>query len=138
MVQIVGLKFQPLRVPGGWKILHNNFMELDPEAELADRQLVGMHPSEVVDPWDDVLHYYFDCSYLWSAIRNDSLCQIDLEWSPAAMGDRNGCFLLTRYKVQSVDDWSDYQPHHIERCFDARDRLQVVEILEQWLAIRDW
>ena len=157
--EIANLPLQPLEVPGGWNVIINHFYQLDPDDDLSGRQILHFDQA-VVDPWDDVLYYYFDHSSLWRAKRNDNRCQFEVEWSP--MGQRDGRFIILQhhslpiafsnppkgtlkqrrdetqitYDLNPPVTWSETP----ERTFESRDRNQIALKLNEWLAecSRDW
>lgn len=158
--EIVGLPFQPLQIPGGWIVMLNHFYQLDPDDDLADRNILHLPQNSLVDPWNDVLCHYFDYSSLWFARRLDHRYQITLDWIP--MGQRDGHFTVQQYQgtpihfthppdrtlkqqygnIQITYDlnnpviWAD-EP---QRTFESRDRELIAATLNQWLveASGDW
>lgn len=158
--EIANLPLQTLQVPGGWRVIINHFYEIDPDDDLAGRQILHLDPARIIDPWDDVLLYYFDHSSLWYATRNDGRYYLDLEWSP--MGQRDGHFIIRQYHAQPImfshppkrtlkqkrDNIEiSYEltppviwPDSSERVFESRDRKQIVSTLNQWLCecSRSW
>ena len=151
--EISNLELQKLQVPGGWSVTINRFYALDPDEDLAGRQLSHIDPATVNDPWDDVLLTYFDSSCLWLAIRGDNRFQISLEWAP--MGDRDGRYwfqqhsatavkfshpparrltrkrddIVVTYKLDAPVTWAD-EP---DRTLESRDRQLVASTLNLWL-----
>lgn len=152
--QIADLPLQPLQVPGGWRITINQFYALDPDETLVGRQLLHIAPDSVRDPWDDVVSYYFDKSWLWLATRADNRYQLGVEWAP--MGDRDGEFMIQQFGSEPIrfahppprtiqrkrDDISiTYDlndpvtwAREPQRSFESRDREKIAQTLNRWLA----
>jgi hypothetical protein len=150
---IANLPLQSLQVPVGWSVTFNHFYQLDPDDDLVGRKILHLESDSITDPWEDVLYYYFDVSYLWQAIRRDKSHLICLEWS--IMGDRDGHFVLQQFDGSPVHfdqpppqtltkehekkqityelDEPTTFPDEPVRIFESRDRPQVVDVLNQWL-----
>lgn len=151
---IANMPLQPLEVPGGWRVITNHFYQLDPDDDLVGREILHIEPSSITDPWDDVLYYYFDHSYLWRAIRSDNRYMICLEWT--MMGARDGQYVINEYRGSPIR-FAKEPPRTLsrkhedieilyeidapiifsdepERTFESRDRHQIVLTLNRWLA----
>lgn len=111
-------KLQPLRIPGGWTVNFNDFMDID--------------PSKISDEDDDKWLFYFseDLLYISTEItrkRNEQTeiqtLGIDLGWYPE--GDPNGSF-----KLQAIlnDNWENPL-----LSFSSRNKDEIVKTTENWL-----
>ncbi|MEL6897300.1 MAG: hypothetical protein AAFP90_14455 [Planctomycetota bacterium] len=164
VAEIAGLHLQPIAIPVGWMILRNSFFSIDPDEDLSNHELVFHpgQPTQITDPWDDVVWQYFDCSYHWIAMRTDNLREITLDYP---MGVRDEEFRLREYHHQPVkfdqtpkqrikrnfEDTKliyELQPpieeadrdefDNPDREFCSKKRLEVVAVLEQWLVDGLW
>ena len=103
---------QPLRIPTGWKIAYNGFLEIEPTS-LAENDIVWIHFNQ------DMLQLKFE--------RRELL--VDLGWYPDA--DINGTFRLV---VIKHTEWED--PLEV---FESRSKKEIVEKIEIILEdISDW
>lgn len=151
--EIVNLRLQSIRIPGGWCVEINHFYELDPDEDLGQRQVQLPPDAQVNDVWDDVLRGYFDHSYLWTAVRVDRQRTASIEWTP--MGAKNGSFELT-FAAYAIKHLTTTPPSSVSRQHEGeklhyalvpeielatekvrkastRNRLEIVTTLEEWL-----
>ncbi len=108
------INFQPLRIPSGWTIEWNTFMEVDP------------HPDDMTN---------FSGSSLLHAYNRHYLRALNLEWAPEE--DFEGEFYLRvinlvevfNPKTKEFDLVGDWQDPHYE--FGTRERLEIVSEIER-------
>lgn len=114
-------KLQPLRIPGGWTVNFNDFMDIDP-SEISDKK--------VSNEKEWLLYFSEDLLYISTEITRKRNKQtetqslgIDLGWYPE--GDPNGSF-----KLQAIlnDNWENPL-----LSFSSRSKDEITEMLEQWL-----
>ncbi len=99
---------QPLRVPGGWHVMHNTFREPNPDQMLKS-----------VDRWDFT-------EDLFQAVHSRFNRLIDLGWYPS--GDlANGSFLIVLYA-------GDFHGELLHQ-FRSRDHSEVTAEIERLLAL---
>lgn len=104
------MSLQPLRIPSGWGIEYNHFSE--------------NNPSDYPNPENDVWFFEFvEDILLIRRKTKDIILDIDLGWYPE--GNPNGNFVLYAIKNNNWD------------CplkeFVSRDRLEVLNKIEEWL-----
>jgi hypothetical protein len=151
--EIADLPLVPLKIPGGWRVEINLLYQLDPDDNLAGRKLLHIDPDSITDPWGDVLHYYFDHSWLWLAVRDDQCFTLSVEWVP--IGRRDGRFIIQQFRGEPMR-FAQTPPQSLkrnhdgiqlryalvspiissdrpERTFETRCIEEVASTLNQWL-----
>lgn len=120
-------KLQPLRIPGGWKIVFNKFYDID--------------PCSINDKNNEIWYFYFVQDILYIERKQEikfnhkkyvHTLGIDLGWYPD--GDSEGTFSL----MLIVDnEWNNPL-----KKFESKNKFEIVDKLEKWLNeylnYRDW
>lgn len=111
---------QPLRIPGGWTVVFNNFYDIDPKAV----------PKSDDDTWlfafsEDILYIRSETARKQNGHTERQTLGIDLGWYPE--GDPNGSFTL--YAILN-EDWENPLLTFSSRCKD-----DIVRTLEKWLFV---
>ena len=109
----------PLRIPGGWYIMQNTFLAIEPIIAIGKNFLIG-EDGEIISAEDDFLAM----AQIVSQNSDQLPFFIDLGWCPSK--DLEGTYLLT-----VGTSWED-EDH---KTFISTDRLEIVDRLEQWLQI---
>ena len=108
---------QPLRIPGGWSVMFNQFSTLDPETlPPEDRKWLVFFV-------EDILHIYTDHTRKRNKRVETQRLAIDLGWYPD--GDPEGAF---RLEAILDDDWINPL-----LSFTSRRQQEIVDALENWL-----
>ena len=108
---------QPLRIPGGWNVMFNQFASLDPETlPPDDRRWLFFFV-------EDILYIYTDHTRKRNKQVETQRLAIDLGWYPD--GDPEGAF---RLEAILDEDWENPL-----LTFESRSRQEIVDTIECWL-----
>ncbi|GGI11621.1 hypothetical protein [Gottfriedia solisilvae] len=97
------LKLQPLRIPSGWEVTYNTFLEIDPSNIKQDEE------------W-----FMIFTESLFQAIYKSRNILIDLGWYPE--GDPNGNFGIELIK--------NYEWEKPLESINSKDKDEIIEKLE--------
>ena len=104
---------QPLRIPTGWAVEWNLFLEIDPTFEADDARSIGFG--------EDLLQI--------SNGKNAVL--LDLGWYPS--GDPDGEYHLIAIREHADEDEMRSSWDRPLRALASRSRLEIVQAVEDWL-----
>lgn len=108
---------QPLKIPGGWKVVFNNFFTLDPKT------YTGTNDEFWRNLVEDMLYLVFEWSFKKDKKIYHKKIALDLGWYPEA--NANGQFTLF---VIKDDNWDSPLAE-----FSSRSQSQIVNTIESWL-----
>jgi hypothetical protein len=104
---------QPLRIPTGWVIDWNGFLEVDPIFDVGEVESIG-----------------FGEDLLQISDKTRSIL-LDLGWYPS--GDPNGEYRLVAIRRHSDEDEMRASWDRPLRSLASRSRMEIVRVLEEWL-----
>lgn len=104
---------QPLRIPTGWAIEWNTFLEVDPTFEMGDMGSIGFG--------EDLLH----------AVNKHTAVLLDLGWYPA--GDPEGEYRLVAVRTHADGDEMRASWGRPLRVLSSRSRAEIAQSVEDWL-----
>jgi hypothetical protein len=104
---------QPLRIPTGWKVEWNTFLDVEPTFESGDHESMGFS--------EDLLQL----SNKWSSVL------LDLGWYPDC--DPHGAFRLLAIRIYPNDEEIRDSWDKPLRVLTSRSKTEVVQAIEDWL-----
>ena len=113
MVETPTPPLQPLRIPTGWEIEWNLFLEVDPIFEVGEPGSIGFG--------EDLLHI--------SNTKNAVL--LDLGWYPS--DDPEGEYHLVALRKHTNEDEMRSSWDRPLRALTSRSRSEIVQSVEDWL-----
>lgn len=109
---------QPLRIPGGWTVVFNEFTDIEPMEIPAENEEMWLYNFS-----EDLLYISTEMTRKWDKQTQKQTLGIDLGWYPE--GDPNGSF-----KLQAILD-DNWENPLLE--FSSRSKDEIVQTLEKWL-----
>jgi hypothetical protein len=104
---------QPLRIPTGWVIEWNLFLEVDPTFEVGDVGSIGFG--------EDLLQISGKVSPIL----------LDLGWYPS--GDPKGEYRLVAIRRHDDEEEMRSSWERPFRVLESRSRIEIVQAIEEWL-----
>ena len=128
----VMIPLQPLRIPPGWRVFRNNFLEEDPSDYFA--------PDSPARHTTGGSSCYFGGCVLFMATNPDRRRAVELEWRTQPEQPTVGRYVLRLLQMVEGEPVGDGLPPEVGPTWEIDDprsesesRAEIVAVLEEWL-----
>lgn len=109
---------QPLRIPGGWTVVFNEFTDIEPMEIPAENEEMWLYNFS-----EDLLYLSAEMVHKRNGQTKVQKLGIDLGWYPEGNPDGN-------FRLQAILD-ENWENPLLE--FSSRNKDEIVQTLEKWL-----